>query len=251
MRRLFYALPVALAAATAAAELPPDVWFSPCSDPVATCVRPVPAHTQRESCGGCSSQPSSNSKPRRIHPIADATRDVLDRWEEASRAFYPVTEAERMRLLVERPELTGQQLQLVCAFKQPIRAVDLVRRFDWATLNTQNDLATLVAVPKDRLERLFYDRFIVDFDIATGRPVSLRFESVIASDGIVHAEIAIRPWLDQSRLDIQLVGFESHDDEPRLIRTADASIEAMPLPLRESEPLAPPPAPLSFDCIEP
>jgi len=251
MRRLISALPVAIAATPAFAELPPDVWFSPCSDPVATCVRPAATHTEQASCGGCSSQPASMSEPRRLHPIADETREILDRWEEASRAFYPVTEAERLRLLVERPELTGQQLELVCALKQPIRANDLARRYDWATLNTRGHIVSLAAVPKDRLERLFYDRFVIDIDRSTGCPAGLQFGSTSTSGGTAQSMIAMRPWLDQSRLDIQLVGFESAGESPRMIRTADASDASPPMRPHERKPLMPPPAPRPFDCVEP
>lgn len=260
MRRLFYALPVMLAATPAAADLPPDVWFSPCSDPVATCVRPTATSTQKQSCGGCSSQPAAD-EPRRLYPIADATGELLDQWERASQEFYPVTEAERLRLRVERTDLTGQQLELVCTMKQPIRASDLVQRYHWSTLATQGEVATLVAVPKDRLERLFYDRFVVDLDTSTGRPAGLRFESgvivgsAITSGGDPHPTIALRPWLDQSRFEVQLVGFESQDDQPRLLRTADVSDDisddaSRRLPLGPAL-LTPPPAPQTFDCREP
>lgn len=251
MRRLFYALPVALTAMPAAAELPPEVWFSPCKGPVATCVRPVATHTQKETCSGCSSQPASAAEPQTLRPIADPTHDILARWEEASRAFYPVTRAERLRLATERPELTGQQIELVCALKQPVRADELVRRYQWTTLRTHGRSVTLIATPHDRLERLFYDQFVVDVDASTGRPSGLRFGTVLVSGKVGRPTVTLRPWLDPSRLEVQLVGFESHDDEPRPLRTADASDNTpQRLPV-DSEMRELPPAPELFECDQP
>ncbi len=251
MRRLLNALPVALATMPAVAELPPDVWFSPCDAPVATCVRPLEARANRVSCDGCSSQPASSTAPRRLHPVADPTREILDRWEAASQGFYPITDAERLRLRADRPELTGQQIELVCALKQPVRADDLARRYHWATLSKDGETATLVATPLDRLERLFYEQFAVDVDTSTGRPSGVRFGQAVRSGKVGSQTVALRPWLDPSQLDLQLVGFESSEAGPRLIRTADASddpTQRMPLKTRAN---SLPPAPEAFDCDEP
>jgi hypothetical protein len=251
MRRLLNALPIAMAAMPAAAELPPDAWFSPCDAPVATCVRPLEAHANRVSCDGCSSQPTSSTGPRRLYPVADPTGEILDRWEAASQSFYPMTDAERLRLGTERPELTGQQIELVCALKQPVRADDLTRRYRWATLSKHGETATLVATPQDRLERLFYEQFVVDVDTSTGCPSGVRFGLAILSDKVASQTVALRPWVDPSRLDIELAGFESSEDERQPVRTADASDDAtVRLPTKQRTNSLPP-APTQFDCDEP
>ncbi|MBA3311742.1 MAG: hypothetical protein H0T47_00420 [Planctomycetaceae bacterium] len=284
MRRLFNALPLALAALPAAAELPPEIWFSPCGGPSATCVAPRVDHRINHALiGGWGSQPMQPavrsypcgdgtrsffaepiteditatpspyftagdelSQPGRLQPIADNAYEMLARWELASRTFYPVTEAERMRLRFNETELTGQQLNLVCEFNQAIDAGDLTRRYDWTNFSRQGDVVSLTAVPKDDLERLFYDSFIVDVDALTGQPSRVRFGTIDASGGDLNPTIALRPWLDESSNDIRLVGYE---ETPDPIRTADAS-ENVPRRLDEVE-SSTPPAPRAFDCVIP
>src|SRR5690606_35199788 len=99
----------------------------------------------------------------------------------------------------------------------------------------------LTAIPKDRVERLFYKRFTVTLDATNWRPTALQFVS--ASDGRLRT-VALRPWVDQTPNGIQVVAFKPEEDqEEALVRTADVTA-ALPRRMPEvTSPLELPPAP--------
>lgn len=172
-------------------------------------------------------------------PAADA-RAALDRWEAASRAHLPVAEAERLRLRYASPDQSGHETDLICELQGPVDAADLAGRYRW-TIAENADALELTAIPDDRLERLFYDRFSVTLDPATFRPVAVRFE---AAGGEAGRRVALRPWVDDAGPAgaIEYVGFESPEGAAeRPIRTADLSDS--PRLLRDDTRLALPPAP--------
>lgn len=177
-------------------------------------------------------------------PVTDDARAVLDRWEAASRSHLPVTEAERLRLRYGSSDQSGHQLELACELQGTIDAADLARRYVW-NLTENADGIELTATPRDRLERLFYDRFTVRLDAETCRPSAVRFEFASGETGL---PIALAPWVDdtsEAAEAIEYVGFETGDAPERPIRTADLSDDA-PRLLREDSPLALPPAPSRF-----
>jgi hypothetical protein len=180
----------------------------------------------------------------------DDARAALDRWETASRSHLPVTEAERLRLRYASPDRSGQELDLTCELQGPIDAADLARRYDW-TMMEGADAVVLTAVPKDRLEGLFYDRFSVTLDATTCRPTGVRFETAA---GEASPTVALRPWVDddsETAGAIEYVGFESPEDAAeRPIRTAELA-DDLPGLLRNDVPLALTPAPVPHDIAIP
>lgn len=284
MRRLLNAVPIALIALPAAADFPPEIWFSPCGGPTATCVSPRIDHqANRPAVGNCASEPrpvetpsfacdesprSLNERqvaeglanasspyfnaardpaePRRLQPIADDAHEMLARWEIASKALFPVTDAERLRLRMVNAGLTGQQCSLVEEFKQTVDAQSLAARYEWTTFSDNGDVVSLTAVPKDELERLFCRSFVVDLDSATGMPTGIRFGS---PDSALDATVALRSWLDESANEIRLVGYETDISERRGVRTAELS-DQTPRRIDAAESFIAPPAPRPFDCRE-
>ena len=269
MRRLVLAVGVAVSAASVQAQLPPEIWFSPCGGPVATCMSPRVNHrldmilvagsgrdetSNRPVCderiaalfgdetAGKGQSPyfgidHLDEEPLRLKPIADDAREILDRWEIASQDFSPVTMAERLRLRYAFPGRTGQAVALTCELQEPVAAKELLRRYEWSVTGEGRHEVELTAVPRDHLERLFYGQFRVMLDTATWQPVSLSFPSAGGSGSLV----ALHP-LDITIDDVQLVGFESGQNTARPVRTADLSDES---PHSESDQprIEPPPAP--------
>lgn len=277
MRRLLTAAGIGLSTLPAAADLPPEVWFSPCDGPAATCVSPRAEHLSGYAlvdgprCRAATCRPvcflTSDGLPvvaeyppsgpaavallgghePRLTPIADDAHEILGRWEFASRAHLPTTDAERLRLKYDRPGRSGQELALTCELQGPVDAADLGRRYNWSVTDDA-DAVELTAVPKDRLERLFYDRFTVTLDPADWRPTAIRF---VTPDGRRGPAVALRPWVDAGAADVRLVAFESPVPAAKPVRTADLSDDA-PRPLRDDfAPLALPPAPAPCDLDAP
>lgn len=286
MRRLPLATLLSLSAAPLAAGLPPDVWFSPCNGPAATCVSASPADGAKTAlvsgppiralrsgvlADGTRSffEPAAALPPApadpadlfreelayfqpQLTPIPDDALEILRRWETASRTFLPVTEAERLRLRFDSPDRTGHELDLACEFQGTIDADDLARRYDWTTVSEVGDLVELTAVPKDEVERLFIERVSVTLDAKTWRPTGLLCGRLDRPGTFANATIPLRPWGDDAT--IQLVGFESDGsdrnatDAERPIRTADLSDDS-PRLTRDDCPLTLPPAPAPLDFV--
>ena len=137
-----------------------------------------------------------------LMPIADVADELLRRWSLASQAHLPVTDAERLRLKYDAPKRSGQELNLVCELQGPIDDADLARRYDW-TVTDDSDAVSLTAVPKDRLERLFYERFTVTLDASNWRPAAVRFETHGRRE---HSVVALRPWVAEDTSPIEMVG---------------------------------------------
>src|SRR5687768_14837998 len=198
MRRLLIAVGFGLACLPAAAQLPPEDWFSSCDGPVATCISPQPSHHLRyvllagapgefthfqnppsvcdlktappiEAAASPFLAPATSLDDQfaffapPLAPIPDDAHEVLGRWALASRAHLPVIEAERLRLRYAAPRRSGQEISLTCELQGPVNADDLARRYHWSVTDDA-DAVELTAIPKDRLERLFYDRFTVTLD---------------------------------------------------------------------------------------
>lgn len=271
MRRLVIAIIIGSFGIPAVAQQPSESWFSPCNGPIATCLTPQVSHRldlalvnggietrdEREAKSICGSpiadlfdDATVAGRPSpffametfayasfELTPIADDAAEILSRWEIAARSHLPVTAAERLRLQYAAPERSGQEITLTCEMQGPIDAANLSRRYDW-TVTDDLDAVELTAIPKDQLERLFYDRFTVTLDATTWRPIALRFPP---RDGRIGETVALHPWLDESMSNVQLVAFES-DDERSQVRTADVS-DAPPRLLRTEPVLELPPAP--------
>lgn len=259
MRRLFLATGIGVSSLTATAQLPPEEWFSPCDDPLATCISPhieqlagyfpydgFPNDDRRLStepdCGPIAFAPlnqpalvAGQSHAKRLvayhepplMPIADDAHEILHRWSIASQHYLPATEAERLRLQHASPERTGQELSLTCELLGPIDHADFMQRYDWSVVDDADDV-TLTAVPKDGLERLFYDRFTVTLAAGTWRPASVEF---VSPDRDRSTVVALHPWVDEPAVNskpagnLQVVAFRPSDESA--IRTADIS-QAVP-----------------------
>lgn len=275
MRRLFLAAGIGLSTLTAMAELPPEEWFSSCDGPSATCVSPhvehmgdhvvrgsgdgdgtcgpgellvehdLPAFAGRRKNDAESIQLAAFFPPSLL-PIADDAGEILSRWSLASQSHLPVTDAERLRMKYASPERSGQELSLSCELQGPVDDAELNRRYDW-TVTDDADAVELTAVPRDDLERLFYDRFTVTLDAATWRPTSLRFET---PDRRGRQAVALRPWVDEEATVIQVVAYRPPNSAGQPVRTADLSEAAPRLLHTEPAPLELPPAPTPCEPVE-
>ncbi|MGC1275766.1 MAG: hypothetical protein WBC44_18830 [Planctomycetaceae bacterium] len=275
MRRLFLAAGIGLSTLTATAQLPPEEWFSSCDGPSATCVSPHIEHLGDHvvrgagdgdgSCGpieflveedlpAFAGKRSGEAEIVQLAalfrasllPIADDADEILSRWSLASQSHLPVTDAERLRLQYASPERSGQELSLSCELQGPVDDAELNRRYDW-TVTDDADAVELTAIPKDGLERLFYDRFTVTLDAATWRPTAVRFETPDLSG---RQAVALRPWVDDEATEIQVVAYRPPSVAEQPIRTADVSEAAPRLLHNEPAPLELPPAPAPCEPVE-
>ena len=165
------------ALASAYAGPPTDTWFSSCESPIGTCAHATPSQSLRPiwTSSDLPPQPAVDrpevdhpeifpiARPTNTHsvdrpkPIPDAdfngARDVLLRWQEATRDRLPLTRTEHLKIAADYPDLSGYQQSLLDAFHGPVSCEDLLSRFDWLLVD-QTAPMRLVAIPREPLDRL-------------------------------------------------------------------------------------------------
>lgn len=173
------------AASLAATAALPAAGPDGCSPPVATCLAATTTTCLDGDGNPASRHAADRSSPQKLDrapalrptpATGDETDAILSEWAAASRTLPVPTQAARVRLSYEHPELTGHQADFVAACDGPVRVDAMRARGRWTRADADGSGRTLLFHPHDELAAAQTGTAVVSFDAGSSLPSRVTFK---------------------------------------------------------------------------